>query len=78
MTKNASKRNNNINKNSSLFDLDNFIINSNSTKTIGKQDNHKKIFTPNYKLNDCKFYNVPNFIISKAYEPVLPPIEEVK
>ena len=68
MTKSSSKRNNNINKNSSLYDLDNFIINSYTTKSIGKHDSHIKIFTPNYKLIDNKFYLTPNFVISKPNE----------
>lgn len=51
------KKNNSYTKNSSLYDLDNFIISSNTTKNICKQNqNHIKIFTPNFKHLEAKFF----------------------
>jgi hypothetical protein len=62
---NQKKRNANA-KNSSLYDLDNFVINSNSTKSFVKTNEKQiKIFTPNFKFLDLKFYSCPNFVISK-------------
>lgn len=63
--KTSIKKKNNSLKNSSLYDLDNFIISSNTSKTFKKEQINLKIFTPNYKTLETKFFQSPNFFISK-------------
>jgi hypothetical protein len=54
------------NKNSNLYDLDNFVIQTNTNKSFGKNQEKKadNVFTPNFKILDQKFYQV-NFLVCK-------------
>ena len=70
------KKINNINKNSSLYDLDNFIVLSNSNKSLGKDEKLVNIFVPNYKILENKFFQLPNFVITKISEISESKIEE--
>lgn len=62
------KTSNNI-KNSSLYDLDNFIISSNTSKNICRQNQTMiKISTPNYKNLEQKFFQSSDIFTSKTIE----------
>ena len=62
------KISNNI-KNSSLYDLDNFIISSNTSKNICRQNQKLiKIFTPNFKNLEPKFFQSSDIFFSKTIE----------
>jgi hypothetical protein len=70
MVRSSNKKKNNSNaKNSSLYDLDNFIISSNTTKNICRQQqNNIKIFTPNFKNLEAKFFQASDHISTRIYE----------
>lgn len=60
-----------------MYDLDNFVIQSNNGKIIEKKQ-HLNIFVPKFKELDGKFYLQPSFVVTKSSEGNDEHIDEVR